>query len=138
MEDWRRVNIFLRHHKESEDQRWYQNLDSEKVPSLPLLVNGIPNDTYEINDDVVVKVQVSYAINDDEIKKSITSDVAKTISLNLEKLQLDLNSIQKCHEITDRFEDALKAVVDNLPNTCLLYTSPSPRDRTRSRMPSSA
>ena len=27
----------------------------------------------------------------------------------------------------------------NLPsNTCLLYTSPSPRDRTRSRMPSSA
>ena len=24
------------------------------------------------------------------------------------------------------------------PNYCLLYTSPSPRDRTRSRMPSSA
>ena len=27
---------------------------------------------------------------------------------------------------------------DNDKNTCLLYTSPSPRDRTRSRMPSSA
>ena len=27
---------------------------------------------------------------------------------------------------------------DNLENDCLLYTSPSPRDRTRSRMPSSA
>ena len=26
----------------------------------------------------------------------------------------------------------------NIPYTCLLYTSPSPRDRTRSRMPSSA
>ena len=26
----------------------------------------------------------------------------------------------------------------NRDNTCLLYTSPSPRDRTRSRMPSSA
>ena len=26
----------------------------------------------------------------------------------------------------------------HVPNTCLLYTSPSPRDRTRSRMPSSA
>ena len=25
-----------------------------------------------------------------------------------------------------------------MKNTCLLYTSPSPRDRTRSRMPSSA
>ena len=28
--------------------------------------------------------------------------------------------------------------VANLLDTCLLYTSPSPRDRTRSRMPSSA
>ena len=27
---------------------------------------------------------------------------------------------------------------EDLINTCLLYTSPSPRDRTRSRMPSSA
>ena len=26
----------------------------------------------------------------------------------------------------------------NMINSCLLYTSPSPRDRTRSRMPSSA
>ena len=29
-------------------------------------------------------------------------------------------------------------VVGNKSNACLLYTSPSPRDRTRSRMPSSA
>ena len=29
-------------------------------------------------------------------------------------------------------------VKDVTNNTCLLYTSPSPRDRTRSRMPSSA
>ena len=28
--------------------------------------------------------------------------------------------------------------IPNMPNICLLYTSPSPRDRTRSRMPSSA
>ena len=29
-------------------------------------------------------------------------------------------------------------VVKSIPYVCLLYTSPSPRDRTRSRMPSSA
>ena len=29
-------------------------------------------------------------------------------------------------------------ITDFLPSLCLLYTSPSPRDRTRSRMPSSA
>ena len=28
--------------------------------------------------------------------------------------------------------------VDSYAKACLLYTSPSPRDRTRSRMPSSA
>ena len=33
-------------------------------------------------------------------------------------------------------DDKLKKRVDKI--ACLLYTSPSPRDRTRSRMPSSA
>ena len=32
----------------------------------------------------------------------------------------------------------LKQLIADMYETCLLYTSPSPRDRTRSRMPSSA
>ena len=32
----------------------------------------------------------------------------------------------------------IATIIGTPPNTCLLYTSPSPRDRTRSRMPSSA
>ena len=40
---------------------------------------------------------------------------------------------------TDTVLVGLSLVVqDTSPQTCLLYTSPSPRDRTRSRMPSSA
>ena len=35
-------------------------------------------------------------------------------------------------------ETDLKVIILNKPEGCLLYTSPSPRDRTRSRMPSSA
>ena len=35
------------------------------------------------------------------------------------------------------FGNYLSAAIRN-PSACLLYTSPSPRDRTRSRMPSSA
>ena len=31
-----------------------------------------------------------------------------------------------------------KAILERINHSCLLYTSPSPRDRTRSRMPSSA
>ena len=33
---------------------------------------------------------------------------------------------------------SLNSIFENADTTCLLYTSPSPRDRTRSRMPSSA
>ena len=34
--------------------------------------------------------------------------------------------------------EKLKWIIITSDNACLLYTSPSPRDRTRSRMPSSA
>ena len=36
------------------------------------------------------------------------------------------------------FDDTVSDLASRGPDTCLLYTSPSPRDRTRSRMPSSA
>ena len=35
-------------------------------------------------------------------------------------------------------EEAWQQVLEELAETCLLYTSPSPRDRQKSRMPSSA
>ena len=43
-------------------------------------------------------------------------------------------------DLNDTLNPARKALKDALADidTCLLYTSPSPRDRTRSRMPSSA
>ena len=41
-------------------------------------------------------------------------------------------------EISDGVINMGDEVLGALNNICLLYTSPSPRDRTRSRMPSSA
>ena len=43
----------------------------------------------------------------------------------------------KAVEETPATEETPKAE-EETPKACLLYTSPSPRDRTRSRMPSSA
>ena len=40
--------------------------------------------------------------------------------------------------VIDGDESSLKGLMVLLSTICLLYTSPSPRDRTRSRMPSSA
>ena len=42
------------------------------------------------------------------------------------------------HTDLARFQDFVIARCFDHPNTCLLYTSPSPRDRQKSRMPSSA
>ena len=39
---------------------------------------------------------------------------------------------------TDGHELIVSGDAEGVTKTCLLYTSPSPRDRTRSRMPSSA
>ena len=39
---------------------------------------------------------------------------------------------------TSSFENTIKDYTVTHPSTCLLYTSPSPRDKRQSRMPSSA
>ena len=43
----------------------------------------------------------------------------------------------KDKEVAETLQEDVKHQIDQ-ENACLLYTSPSPRDRTRSRMPSSA
>ena len=40
--------------------------------------------------------------------------------------------------LTTNYVEVTKNELDSLVITCLLYTSPSPRDRQKSRMPSSA
>ena len=61
----------------------------------------------------------------------VMEDVGQTVAADLGKecffRKLDVSS-------DDNWAQFVKATVE----TCLLYTSPSPRDRTRSRMPSSA
>ena len=46
------------------------------------------------------------------------------------------SALTEITKLTDDSDVGLVLVSDDI--TCLLYTSPSPRDRTRSRMPSSA
>ena len=57
-------------------------------------------------------------------------DVINAMTLD-EKIQLVVGS-------TGKYESQMEATIGNQGQFCLLYTSPSPRDRTRSRMPSSA
>ena len=53
---------------------------------------------------------------------------------------LEEPSPDRIQPILDGLQKVLQTVLDNQsrPPACLLYTSPSPRDRQKSRMPSSA
>ena len=58
---------------------------------------------------------------------------------NLDREQLGISkgpAFDKNAESKEAFYTPLREPIETTP--CLLYTSPSPRDRTRSRMPSSA
>ena len=55
------------------------------------------------------------------------------MSYRITDVSFDPSKNDEFYAYADSLRDQLKAV-----NGCLLYTSPSPRDRTRSRMPSSA
>ena len=48
------------------------------------------------------------------------------------------NADKEVAEIYKNDRSCYQKIKKALPKYCLLYTSPSPRDRTRSRMPSSA
>ena len=52
--------------------------------------------------------------------------------------ELDINHLNKWLGNTEMVTDYLTPIVEQRYRACLLYTSPSPRDATLSRMPSSA
>ena len=62
------------------------------------------------------------------MKIAIQGELGAYSHIAVEKLYKDAE-IKTCSTFEDTFKQAYN---------CLLYTSPSPRDRTRSRMPSSA
>ena len=76
------------------------------------------------------EVELNYRIPLDELPRmweQISMDIRNTIRHEIEHLMQSGPNVKKGKEMEpDRAE------------SCLLYTSPSPRDRTRSRMPSSA
>eukprot|EP00657_Telonema_sp_P-1_P005864 TRINITY_DN23643_c0_g1_i1.p1 TRINITY_DN23643_c0_g1~~TRINITY_DN23643_c0_g1_i1.p1 ORF type:complete len:111 (-),score=65.36 TRINITY_DN23643_c0_g1_i1:77-409(-) len=73
-----------------------------------------------------------------EFKHLFIAEVEATGDLSLRSS--NLNFVQTLDQMLDTEENELAAARQQLEEGkgCLLYTSPSPRDRTRSRMPSSA
>ena len=83
---------------------------------------------------------VTYFWNGNRIEK-FDNELEVFEEIPSDRVSFDERPWMKAAEVTDKLIEALKSgkydfLRANYP--CLLYTSPSPRDRTRSRMPSSA
>ena len=108
------------------DKNHFQELLALKVREVYILINN--------NTDILssVNFQELYMILHEQKKvirvEDLTIDTVKVKGLSTVDYLKSLKKLTLlCCELND-------AILDN----CLLYTSPSPRDRTRSRMPSSA
>ena len=67
------------------------------------------------------------------------SGTGHTVKSYEEEMQsLNDNLVMMGSLTENQMADAMAAVIKVDKESCLLYTSPSPRDRVRSRMPSSA
>jgi len=79
------------------------------------------------------------------LSKRIKGAIRRAIDKNRGDIRIPehkLNEIRKDNgkdqKMVAMFFNSIFLSIDAQPTDCLLYTSPSPRDRTRSRMPSSA
>ena len=95
------------------------------------------------------KVHIYLKLNDNKKIEDISFEGSGcAISMASASIMTDLIKGKNEHEAKEIVEDFLGMIKENPElkskylsedeKTCLLYTSPSPRDRTRSRMPSSA
>ena len=73
----------------------------------------------------------------DEVQKFLNRSRASVYRYTNTDLR-NLNPSFNPRKLNPEFRTDQKEPLRFHPNDCLLYTSPSPRDRTRSRMPSSA
>ena len=92
---------------------------------------------YEFDDNRYYKARLGLIVlqSDETIEQEFRTILDESISINHSRIYCD-NIVS--NENLELMEKELPAASALLPDICLLYTSPSPRDSSESRMPSSA
>ena len=106
---------------------FYNEILRRTIISFGTLFNSITIKQTHSDDNVVSAVRVPLAYGPTQkflARLEQSPDLSKSTAMTLPRMSF---------EFTGLTYDSTRKV-----STCLLYTSPSPRDRTRSRMPSSA
>ena len=113
--------------------------------SLPTMNNNGEDVTDDVemykcyqDDSINMMNDYDYSTNYNNDNNDNNNDVEDPADGNVAYDENDVNHAVDDHHDTNADNDEGEAEFDEEYYLCLLYTSPSPRDRTRSRMPSSA
>ena len=97
-------------------------------------ITSITNNSHAIAADAVTSMICE---NQDSVNSKISLNTTNKMSVCLRDGEIILRIV--AYLLISNDESVLeKSCLKDLKNTCLLYTSPSPRDKRQSRMPSSA
>lgn len=110
---WQAVTIYLKNH--NGDKEWYQrNPSGSTTAKHKVISRGIPKEENNSMEDVLIDIQTSYKIDEEEVHDSIQNNLAKEIHIGLEELVLDLSDHKYAIEVADQFSYALKQLSNNL------------------------
>ena len=119
------------------EKKFINKLDIDTVPFLEL---SSKKELSKIDEDFFPAILKTRRMGYDGKGQSIINDLKSLTDIKQDTYLLEkkIDLKQEISVITVRYQD--ESLFSYLPidNTCLLYTSPSPRDLSTSRMPSSA
>ena len=127
-------------------QRWAAT-NQQSIVAITNRVNTLENQVVSLDSRVTANASniatnaVNIATNTENIATNTSNIATNTAAISalsdrVDVLEMQIPMLQP--QTGTAAPEGSVTTSPNTPNTCLLYTSPSPRDRTRSRMPSSA
>ena len=126
----------------------YKRQTQLRTPDAEIVARSISNAEYELSSAIRQattrqKARIAFLEGHGELQEMETADIANALSAqyDVSRVRIDgrVDALSTKNEgMRYRVNNFEALIIAGPDSTCLLYTSPSPRDRTRSRMPSSA
>ena len=111
---------------------------ADRIAADAVLQTQITTNTNDIAQETTDRIGVDNGLQA-QIDTNDMDIAAINTAQSIQDAAITDNASDLSQEILDRIAaDMVQDAITDLHYNCLLYTSPSPRDRTRSRMPSSA
>ena len=124
-----------------DDIAWLMNLRGRDVECNPVFVSYCligPQSTLLFIDTNKVSPELTQKLATDKIELRPYSEITSHLTQLKTDKGLLIHKATLNVQLYDAINPGIKVIDDKLISRCLLYTSPSPRDATLSRMPSSA